>query len=546
MWLQNKRFLRQIPRPSGPANYLLNLSEWTNPTFQVMEDLKDIAYFLTRYQVRVVDVLTNPPQGAEKKENRYWDFYLGLRENRWKCEEDAAAYFGLLPESKAFSRLKNEVRRRLYNTLLFIDATKPELSDYNRIAQDLMKDWAVADTLRRRGAIRAFLDLAWRCLQIALRIEHVAMVVDIAQMIKTSTFSRPNLSREYLRTKRIFDVYWPAYQAEVNLRQGYEDFILGLAANKGYKMDRAPEARSLAQEAQPLLEQYNHMGLHFYGRMLSVYAHTLCHNWEAGLAEANEALNFLRKKPVIINSYLTAFSQQKIGCLIMLGRHGETRKVLAEVETLVLEGTAGWFKNLEMTVVNALYASDYTEAWHGVKKAVAHERFREISSMDQETWRLMQGYLYFLVKAGMMELHPREKSDLFKFRLTAWLNDMSLYGQDKRGANIPVLILQMMFLLLENNTEAYYNRIEALRKYRKRNLEPSSEHFRTDCFIRLLELPLKFPHDMEQLVEAAQPLLDKLSIASNDVLDRTFEIEVVPYETQWEWVLHVWKQRRRR
>jgi hypothetical protein len=372
------------------------------------------------------------------------------------------------------------------------------------------------------------------------------MVVDVTQMIKTATFSRPNLSREYQRAKRLFEIHWPAYQAEVQLRQNYEDFILGLAANKGYKMNRAPEARDLAEDAKPLLAQFDHMNLHFYGRMLSIYAHTLCHNWQAALAEADDALRYLQEKPVVLNTQRTAFAQQKVGCLIMLGRHNEARKTLADVESWVTEGTAGWFKTLEMSAVNALYAGTYHEAWLGVKKAMAHERFTEISAMDQETWRLMQGYLYFLVKAGMLDLHPREKNDLFRFRMSAWLNDMPLYSQDKRGANIPVLILQLLFLLLENNTEAYYNRIEALRKYRKRNLEPSSEHFRTDCFIRLLELPLRYPYDPHLLGEAAQPLLDKMCITSNDVLDRTFEIEVVPYEAQWEWVLHVWNMHRRR
>lgn len=159
--------------------------------------------------------------------------------------------------------------------------------------------------------------------------------------------------------------------------------------------------------------------------------------------------------------------------------------------------------------------------------------------MDQESWRLFYGYLNLLSRMGQLSLSPREKGGVEKFRFSSWLNDMPLYSQDKRGANVPILIIQAIFLLLDNRTEEFDNRVEALRKYRQRNLDPDNEHFRTHCFIRLLELVVKHGYQAGPTAHEAEKWLTMMGSVSNDLLDRSFEIEVVPYERQWEWVMEI-------
>lgn len=190
--------------------------------------------------------------------------------------------------------------------------------------------------------------------------------------------------------------------------------------------------------------------------------------------------------------------------------------------------------NRELATINALYAGNYSEAWQIAKSAWQHERLSVISPLDQESWRVYQGYLLYLAKLGKIDLSPREKGEIPRFRLSAWLNDLPLYSQDKRGANIPILILQTLFLLQENRWDEFDKRVEALRKYRQRNLDPASEHFRTDCFIRLLEIIPAYGYDLPKITERARPLLDKLRSVSVDILDRGFEVEVLPYEQQWK------------
>ena len=496
-----------------------------------MKILKDIAYAINRYQAREIEVLTNPVRKPSKQVNRYWEFYVGLREDRWKTEEEAACHFGMAP-GKNFNRLKNEVKRRLLNSLLFTDINIPEFSDYRHASQELVRLWAVAEALRRKGAAKAFLEIAEKCLNNAIRLENLEMIVAISRLIRGVTLPR-NLKQEYLRACKAFDEYWPAFLFEVVIQNEYENLIQQLINHKGFKKEFAPLAEELTRKYEAEAKQYPYVYVQYYFRLIAVYAKIFKHDWAGGLDIANGALEFFYGKPLKIEICILAFNHQKTACLVMLGRHEEARETIRQGLELIITGSPLWFKNRELATINALYAGNYPEAWQIAKSAWQHERLPVISPLDQESWRVYQGYLLCLVKMGKMDLSPREKGELPRFRLGAWLNDLPLYSQDKRGANIPVLILQALFLLLEERLDEFDKRVEALRKYRQRNLDPASEHFRTDCFIRLLELIPAYGYDLQKITERAQPLLDKLQSVSVDILDRGFEVEVLPYERQW-------------
>jgi hypothetical protein len=504
-----------------------------------MEVLKDIAYIITRYQAREIEVLTNPEKKSGGQDSRYWDFYVNLRDNRWKTDEEAAAYFGLEYPSKNYNRLKNDTLKRLLNSVLFTDLNTSDSNDFQLANRELIRLWAIAEMLRRKSAHKAFLEVAGRCLDNAVRFENVEMIVAISRMIKLATISRPNQRKIYLHAEEMFRKYWPAYLAEVEMQNTYESLVFQLNNRKGFKKEFAPLAEAYIGQFAEQAGQFPYIQFQYYYRIIEIYSKILRHDWEGGLYTADAALAFFRSKPFSAGAPITSFNHQKMACLTMLGKYDEARRTGEEVLKTMTEGTPSWFKNREITAVNALYAGNYAEAWQLTKKAMRHERFGEISTFDQESWRLYSGYLQLLAKLGELPLSPREKGELPRFRLSSWINDLPLFSQDKRGANIPILLLQALYLLAENNPDGFDLRVEALRKYRQRNLDPRNEHFRTDCFIRMLELIPQYGHQTTILRAQAAPLLEKLGSVSVDLLDRTYEIEVVPYERQWEWILHI-------
>jgi hypothetical protein len=499
-----------------------------------METLREIVYILDRYKVRQIEVLSN---AGQSKESRYFECYAGMREGKWETEEAMAAHFGLEAGSKNFTRFINEVKKRLLNSILFIDTSLPEFNDYNRAYVILMQDSAVAKTLYYRGARHSFLEIAEQIITVARKFEFIDVGFEMLNCIKLATISYAQHKKDYLKYQAMYAEYKKAYWEELEVREAYESLILPMVNKKGLKKEYSELAKSLLEPLKPLAEHNHFVIFQCYYRLISLYADTLEHNWEQALEKARSASQFFNNKPFKALGIILTFGMQEASCLIMLGKFSEANEVLQRMLEDANEGLTNWFKLHELSAVNAFYTAEYPNAWDTIKLIVRHPRFVNISSMDQESWRLYQGYLYFLAKAGALQLSSREKGDVEKFRLSSLLNNLPLFSMDKRGGNIPVLIMQLLFLLHEDRLEDFDNRVEALRKYRQRNLEPDSEHFRTDCFIRLVELIVKNGYRVPAIQKDAEPLLKKLASVSIDLLDRSFELEVVPYERQWRWMM---------
>jgi len=280
--------------------------------------------------------------------------------------------------------------------------------------------------------------------------------------------------------------------------------------------------------------------------MFQFYAGSLACHWKSCLFAIDDALDYYQKCTRPVEKYKQAFLNLKVCCLMMLSKNKEAENLLGTLQTTFKEGSANWFKSRELSLVNALYGYQYEKAWKILKTSMAHQQFCQIPELDKESWRLYQGYLNFLLQKGEFSVAENADETVRKFRVRKWMNEMPIHSADKRGGNIPVLILQVHFLVLDtlHSPSAFdeiEKRAEALRKYVSRNLDKKADHFRTDCFLSLIQLLPKYMYqkNWKELLTAAAPILKKMSSVPADMIDAGFEIEIVPYERQWDWIVDI-------
>jgi len=381
------------------------------------------------------------------------------------------------------------------------------------------------------------MERGYKCLKLAIELEDVIIVVETARLLSKLIISRPQYHKEHDDIVDIIRTYIPALMAEIEIQLAYEKFMKDLVVKKGYKVTYAAQAQALVTTFEQKAAQFPHIGFQMYYTVLKIYHKALLHDWKAVVQVADETITFFQAKKYPTIHHTGAILNQKIIALIMLRQYEEAADCIAHNLTLCTQGIPRWFKCRELSVVKDLYAGTYEAAWETVKETFKHERYTALPAPAQESWRLYYGYLSLLVRRGLIPLSARERSVLGKFRMQAWLNDLPLLSQDKSGSNIPVIILQVHFLVSEKRFDELESRVEALCKYRQRNLDPQSEHFRTDVMIDLLKLLPKYYNHIPTLQQQAAPLLELLSTVGEDISDRTFEIEPVPYERQWEWLL---------
>ncbi len=146
-------------------------------------------------------------------------------------------------------------------------------------------------------------------------------------------------------------------------------------------------------------------------------------------------------------------------------------------------------------------------------------------------WKIYEAYVFFLVRIGKIK-QPAALAAAAKFRVGKFLNEIPNYAKDKRGMNIPILILQILYAFADRNFEQSIDRIEAIEKYCSRYLK-QGDTYRSSCFIKmLLQIPGASFH-REAVIRKAEKFFELLHAKPVEVAYQTHEVEIIPYEDLW-------------
>lgn len=245
------------------------------------------------------------------------------------------------------------------------------------------------------------------------------------------------------------------------------------------------------------------------------------------------AIEYFKGSACTPNSVLRTYLYQIIVSYIQQRQYTKAREMHDELMQRMQNGLSNWFKALEIQCKLELHAGQYTEAYAIWQQATQHSKFRKLYPQAKEKWKVLEAYIVFLHQVG--SLPP--PSEMRKFRIGRFLNEVPTFSRDKRGLNIPILIIQILFLIYKNRRETILDRMEALERYTSRYLK-YDEDFRSNCFIKML---LKIPKSYFRRVATernTEALRQRLQGVPLEMASEAHEIEIIPYEDLWVLVLN--------
>jgi hypothetical protein len=200
------------------------------------------------------------------------------------------------------------------------------------------------------------------------------------------------------------------------------------------------------------------------------------------------------------------------------------------------EGKINWYITCEYYLILFFHSQQYPKAFKIFLEAFHHSGFKNLPPAYQERWKLYQAFIHYFIAAGIIKPGLKDEKELGKFKLTRFLNDVPEFSKDKRGANISILILQILFLVQMKRYDEVTERLKALQSYSHRYLR-KDDTYRSNCFIHmLLQLPNSY-FNKKAAVRKAKKYVDKLAEMPLPKAKQSGEIEPVPYEHLWEFVL---------
>jgi hypothetical protein len=501
-----------------------------------MKNLIEISRIVTKKKVRKIEIFDDAALKA--KNSKFNEFYESLMSGKFRNDRDAATLlYACSPTDDKYRQLKSRFRKRLLNTLFFLDVNVPNTANYERAYYSCNKDWTLVKILLANGAEMTAADLAAGILATALKFRFADVIVNCSRILRAwaSKSGDEKLFEEYDSYIKDFS---SVLEAEIRSEELYQRVTM-------HYLDSPIKTRELKEKMDTycdalvsLSEIYDSPVVMYNMYLVWTYKYEMTFDFQSMLEVCNRAEAYMDANPAYWQEEkLEIFQLKKMSAYLHLRdyKNGkiEAEKALQRFE----EGSEMWFTFMELYLLLALHSDNYLNAYAIFQRAITQQRFKKLHVSEREKWHVYEVYIEYLLETMPADNVAAAAAAKRKgtFKSAKFMNDPVLYPKDQRIFTVHLVIAQILFFLEKNNESAVTERIDRLKNYANRQLKPEEYH-RAIAFIRLLQQLVKSEFDVEELTT-----VDKYY---NRLVETPFyyrgllqELEIIPFEKLWNMIL---------
>lgn len=494
-----------------------------------MKNLIEIANVIRNVKVKATDILTVD----KRKKTNVNVLYEKILAGDFKTDNDAADFFfNSDSNSSNYKNLKRALRQKIINTLFFLKPTA-QSSDYERAYLNCSKNMYAANTLMFFQANNSGSNLCAKVLTKATEYELTEFILKASRLLKIHYAIRLGNQKKYDYYNAIYKHYSEVRRCELLAEEFYCKLILPKVANKSTDDVTYALAKESYEILKPHLEKYTSPFLHFIGNYIRIIALMTNFEYEKSIEVCEKVITFFENKSYLYKTPLRVFCHNQLVCHIQLKEYDKGKKVVEKSNNLVRKGTFSWFQNNELALLLAFHSKNYQYAFDIYQEVIAQNRFKNMPGALREKWLIYEAYIYFLFRIDLISIPENVQR---RFKLGKFLNSIPTYSKDKRGLNIPILIIQILYMIVKKDYDKSIDRIEAIEKYCSRYLT-NPNNMRSNCFIKmLLQIPISYFHKAGVERRVAKYLKRLLDNPLN-ISKQAREIEIIPYEDLWDFVM---------
>ncbi len=468
------------------------------------------------------------------------DKLFKLLVNKKKIDEDeifSMIYEGDDNNWKSYLKLKERLRNKLINSIFLLNLTGVEKNKYDYNYIKCNKNLCAIRILINRRQRKLAIHLAEQTLTLAKRYEYLEIVVSLSrELVKHYLYFEKNNSKakQYEET---FKQYSEWLEQESHLDLIYSKLAQKvLYRNKNSSKELNTLKFELLQYRKLKNDTYKSNFFLFNALFFIAF---LQKNIQNQKEVCKDAISFFLSKDNIPPTPIFSF-YQKLGIAQMSSN--EYDEALSSFQSCLdlnpKEGTINWYNILSYLMSINLYVGNFNQSYKFFAWAINHKSFKYLFDSFKENWVIREGYIHLLLKLEKIEQDIIEEFPIRNFRINRFLNEVPIYSKDKRGSNISILIIQMLFYLTDNKYNEFVDRMDALKQYSYRYLR-NDETLRSNAFIKMiLKIPDANWHPL-RVQRHVEKYYKRLIATPMEISDQSAEVEIIPYEHLWELVLEI-------
>lgn len=502
-----------------------------------MEKLREIIEVIGRRRIKRIEVL-NDGKGWNDPKNNYYRLYSGIRDGKYGDDEEAAQHlFGVNARNKRYRMLKSRLRKKLLNTMIFVDNP---FSKLGQIRIDCYRSNFVGQFLVRRSAHTAGQAMLRKALKQALKHQFTEVAVQSARMLREE-MAFEGRQGEYRKYDQLLSEQFELLSAEMRAEKLYEDIMIQVVRSSVVTTAFKEQLRKSIAEIEQLLEAHpsHHMRMFRYRLLLQYYpTHRM---FDELLETCNEVQEYVSSNPDLARQPdFHEFIIHRIIAYLHLGDFENGWACVQRDRNFFRAGSGNWAIMQEVCLLIAIHSGRFTEAAEIYEEMVSSRRFQMLDTLRSEKWKIFGAYLRYVIDPKDLDI----ESLLGKyFNLGKFLNEVPEFSKDKRGMNIAILVIQILFLLFRKDYNSIIGRTEALKVYSSRYLK-TGEYKRVNFFLRMIYALERNDFDVANAEVEVAPLLKQLRETPYMYEDGSrFDLEIIPYDELWKVLVNQLKQK---
>lgn len=461
-----------------------------------------------------------------------------LANGQVQSDEDLRHLFPELADSSGkLYTLKSRLKDRLLHAVLFLDLDESAFRDRHIAFGECVRKWSASIILFSKNAWQSAVPVLENLLRHTIRFEFTEITINILRTLRLYYGTMLGDQAQYEDVDQRLKKMEAVWAAECKAESLYTDLVIRYVRSKAGKEAIAAKASEYFEEIRPYMLEFSTYKLHFFGRLIETMIADSRHDYLAMAQTCEDAVQFFENKDYHSGSALQGFYYNLLLCHLNLRNYPKCQALANNYHTLYDEGTFNWFKLQELYFLIAMHSGDYIKASLICTATSQHATFAEQPPPVRELWKIFEAYIYFLQDTGHLPAVTTPR----RFKIAKFVNETQVFSKDKKGMNIPILIIQFLFPLIDGQFEELTDRMENMIKYRGRYLDESA--VRSNYFFRMLEQLPKGGFNAQDVEKRADKYLLRLQEMPLEAANQNHEIEIIPYEVLWSMIKAVLMQR---
>ncbi len=457
-----------------------------------------------------------------------------LRQTEDPTAEEAAARLGLDPGEPAFRKAKHQLKIDLINSLTALMPAPKAADRRKRKADYVWKLIAIGKQLRTTVGSEVLLPFLEEAHRSAARLDMVVAAALSATMLRRQYANRHFDSNKY--------EYYTARAAQYQeISREYEDAVADLN-DLLYLRNMRRDPEGIAVRAEEALLRHRHLVkkhdiamLSYIVFLIEVNRYVVVKDYEGVIAVSNRALAYLANRENTPATMFQVFEANLSVAYAQLNDYARgtdfARRLLARTDP----GDYNYIKVYELILMLALRAGRFQEAYDTFLSIRPDTLTNNLLSYYNETFRIIEAYLYLLVRMEQIEVAPGDET-FSRFRLSRFLNSFDHVPGEKSHRNVHLLIIEIVYQIIQRRHNKTTHTIESITKYANRHLR-GPDYRRVRYFLKALT-----QLSAQQFHRAAVERHTKRYVKAMEdhPLNESrldYYMEVVPYETVWRLIL---------